>query len=122
MIKKPDILSDEQLSEIEYLAIELPDKDAPESFKKRERRRAIAQAQLDVCAEYYEPLIKEMYEALQALIEFNWMNKGSDGKTCPHPQEFIACYTFGSGNIPEVYRNADKALAKVDKGIKKGLL
>jgi len=41
------LLTDEQLSEVEYFAVESPDKDAPESFKKRERRRAIAQAQLD---------------------------------------------------------------------------
>lgn len=54
----------------------------------------------------------DMYEALKELIDFNWMNKGNDGKTCPHPIEFIACYTFGAGNIPEVYRKADQALAK----------
>lgn len=56
----------------------------------------------------------ELYEALKNLIEFNWMNKGNDGKTCPHPIEFIACYTFGAGNIPEVYRKADQALSKAE--------
>ena len=103
MIKKPDVLSDEQLSEIEYFAIESPDKDAPESFKKRERRRHIAQAQLNVCAEYYEPLIKEMYEALEEalpLLHDEW-----DG------------VNDGAGN--RVISKIDKALAKVDK--KKGL-
>ncbi len=56
-----------------------------------------------------------MYEALKKLIDFNWRNKGSNGKTCPHPTEFIACYTFNSGDIPEVYRNADKALSKAEE-------
>ncbi len=47
--------------------------------------------------------------ALQHLIAEYWKNKGSDGKTCPHPKEFIACIT--PKGIPAVWRNADKSLA-----------
>lgn len=51
---------------------------------------------------------KEMYEALKELVQVYWKNKGSDGKTCPHPGEFISMN--GYKGIPEFWRNADKAL------------
>ena len=55
MIKKPDVLSDEEIAQ------------AIENGKPFPRHTDIAQAQLDVCVKHYEPLIKEMYEALKKI-------------------------------------------------------
>ena len=54
----------------------------------------------------------DMYEALKFLVEKYWKNKGSDGKTCPHPGEFISCIT--PEGIPNYWKQADKALAKAE--------
>lgn len=62
MIKKPDVLSDEQIMELEPRFKEM---DAficdGTDFDK------VAKAQRDADAEYYEPLIKEMHEALERI-------------------------------------------------------
>lgn len=62
MIKKPDVLSDEEIDKVigtitaeRYLARHATSWEANQ----------VAQAQLDVCVKHYEPLIKELYEALR---------------------------------------------------------
>jgi len=55
--------------------------------------------------------IGDMYEALKELVDTYWMNKGSNGKTCPHPKEFIACIT--PNGIPEYWKKAENVLAKI---------
>lgn len=54
----------------------------------------------------------EMYDALQTLIEKYWCNKGSDGKTCPHPTEFIACIT--PNGIPVYWMKASNVIKKAE--------
>ncbi|HUX49005.1 MAG TPA: hypothetical protein VMV76_07635 [Dehalococcoidia bacterium] len=66
-IKKEALLTDEELSEVEYFAIETPDRDAPESFKKRERRRAIAQAQLDKFLKHKDVLLRAENQSLPSV-------------------------------------------------------
>jgi len=85
MVKKPDVLSDEEIREIivkGWCSPETTTKDIyPEPWDY-----AVAQAQLDVCVEYYEPLIKEMYEAVKFFIadhltEYEYLDKGISSAT-----------------------------------------
>lgn len=56
--------------------------------------------------------IVPMYKALKELIDTYWANQGQDGKTCPHPAEFIACIT--PTGIPDYWRKAAKTLQKAE--------
>jgi len=89
MIKKPDVLSDQQIEDA--YGDELP------YDVSYEKTKQIAQAQLDVCVKHYEPLIKELYEALKSLVE--WLE--DDEKMI--------------GNVVTIKDNCHKTLAKVEK-------
>ena len=70
MIKKPNVLSDEEIVRC-ILGGDISDYMMEHVLKDLvgKNERTIAQAQLDADAEYYEPLIKEMYEALEWVME-----------------------------------------------------
>ena len=103
MIKKPDVLRSPDIDEA-YVNGEIPKRTRDIITV---RRRNIATAQRDADAEYYEPLIKEMYEALKA----------AEGHLdyCGYGDKWERECAYDS-KLPETI---DKALAKVD--IKKGL-
>ena len=69
MIKKPDVLSDEEIQEI-IARCDYEDSKAsyPLPITPLRYEGAVAEAQLDVCVKHYEPLIKEMYEALKEAL------------------------------------------------------
>ena len=86
MIKKPDLLSAE-----EKLSCSLISK-----YPFRQVRDVIDEAcihQLDVCVKHYEPLIKEMYEALKNLLAETDL---LDIEECEHDVGICWCF----------YRNA----------------
>lgn len=70
MIKKPDVLSEKEIINIAQYSNKVYRehlKECPDRVKVLRRLmqlHTVAQAQLDVCAKHYEPLIKDMYEAL----------------------------------------------------------
>ena len=83
MIKKPDVLSDEEIWKATNISIANCG-----SFRRAslELYRAAVQAQLDVCVKHYEPLIKEMYEAVKFFIadhltEYEYLDKGISSAT-----------------------------------------
>jgi len=94
MIKKPDVLSDEKIWAID-MAIDLKKQEDKEDVWWIERH--YLEAQLDVCVKHYEPLIKELYEALKSLVE--WLE--DDEKMI--------------GNVVTIKDNCHKTLAKVEK-------
>jgi len=97
MIKKPDVLSNEEIFKVEcgyeprseHIEIGINKFINPLSLM-------IAKAQLDVCVKHYEPLIKEMYEALKELV--GWLDD----------DEMMI------GNVVTIKANCYKVLAKAE--------
>lgn len=54
----------------------------------------------------------DMYEALKTIADEYIQNQGSDGKTCPHPKEFISCIT--PNGIPDYWEKVKLAIAKAE--------